>query len=207
MRGCRAHDDADLAQRHDARAVDDRQARHPEALFDLSRDRAQHVESHLIEDLVLKSDHGLACVPGRFRFLARRRGAGAIAGLSEEEDDGTVGGRWNGAPQLCQQLVVDRVDGYLEADERVGGGAACDGWNQGQLVAVRERFIGRGVLAVAREAHAVALGRERRRLVDEELPRVSDRGPLRELDLALAPTGLLAEHREQSDLDRHSSIT
>ena len=114
--------------------MDDREPIDAESLLDLGRDRAQNVERHLVEYLVFQRYHRLAGMPGSLGLLTGRRRSGRLAGLAQEQHERAVCGGRHRAAQLAEQLVGDRIRGYLESNVRVG--AACNGRNERQLVAV-----------------------------------------------------------------------
>ena len=152
--GGRGDDDARLAHRHSPDAVDDRQATDVKSFGDLLADRAQHVERHLLERLVVEAGHSLSGMPRGLCLFAGRRGARRLARLANEDDQRPVRVSRDGRAQLGEQLVLERVLADLATQQLFVLRACCASghWrDQRQLVAVGELLVGRSVIPVERK--------------------------------------------------------
>ena len=204
---------ARLAQPHRAEAVNDAQPAHAETGLDLVGDRLERAQRHGLVGLVVEPHHALPGEPLRLRLLARRGRARRLARSPEEGHHGAIGVGGDRSPQLGQGRVADRLGAQGDAAHarvsraREVVGAAGHRGDDGQLVAVEERLVRQGVLAVAREAHGVAGRFQDRVSRGQRRPGVRDARALGQLEPDLAGAQLLALEGEEADRDAHRAHT
>src|SRR6266851_1995263 len=165
-------DDARLADLDATRAMVDRDLAEVVATLQICSDLAHDLLGHFLVRLVVEVKDD----------------------VSARLESGRAGERCDCAGLLRAHLVDDRIEG-----ERFRGepeGAARDGWDQGDFVAVGEWVISVGVLLVHRIEQAFGLVAEL-----ERGPDIAD--PIHSPHLALAPARALPETGEQLDEDAH----
>src|SRR6058998_2926130 len=185
MRRPRGDDDRDLADGEVADAVVHDETQRRVLGLETSRDLTHLRLGHLRIGLVLEMrDH----LP-----------AAAVAHRAEEHDDAA-----ESRVAHRRKRVVDRQRRGRDGDRCDGHGTARHGRDESDLVAIRERLLGRDVLVVSRDHDLTAFGDERMVLQDVE-DRVLHLRSGWQIELDLTNAGSLPIRREQAHQHAHSS--